>query len=65
MKENQNRGLFSYKGMTVETTMTKVIIYDANNEIIGQAGVDDSRDFDFEILYNFAIHKSGSKIQVA
>ena len=52
------------KPMKVQTTMTRVDIYD-NDVLVGSAGVKNPKDFDYNCLLTLAKHKSGSKIQVA
>ena len=63
MKFNQNviTKVGNYK---VVTTMTRVLVY-LSNRLIGSAGCIRPSDFDFDSLFNFALHKSGSKIEVA
>lgn len=47
-----------------ETTDKKVIVY-RGDEKLGEAGVLNARDFDFDTLFNLAIAKLGKKIDVA
>lgn len=63
MKYNQNTitKIGNYK---VETTMGMVFVY-LNGKLVGSAGVQNPKDFDFDTLFHLALHKSGSKIQVA
>lgn len=48
----------------VETTDKKVIVY-RGDEKIGEAGVINARDFDFDVLFRLATTKLGKKIDVA
>ena len=63
MKYNQNTitKIGNYK---VETTMKTVSVYQ-NGKLISSAGVQNPKDFDFDALFHIALHKLGSKIQVA
>lgn len=66
MKKNQN-AIVKIDGYKVITTMTKVFVYAGEklNKLVGCAGVKNPKDFDFNALYKIALHKSGSKIEVA
>ena len=61
MKLNQNVSL-KIDGYDVFTTNLKVMVY-SEDELIGCAGVKRKEDFNFNILYRLALHKSGSKIE--
>lgn len=54
-----------YKKIRIVTTNKKVMIYDMNGNEIGQAGVKNEKDFNFESLYFIAMKASGKSIQVA
>lgn len=45
----------------VETTNKRVIIR-INGIVVGEAGVQNAKDFDFDVLYRLALHQSGSQI---
>ena len=45
----------------VETTNKRVIIR-KNGIVVGEAGVQNAKDFDFDVLYRLALHQSGSQI---
>lgn len=49
------------------STKTKLFVYadEKLNNLVGFAGVKNPKDFDFDALFRFAMHKSGSKIEVA
>lgn len=49
----------------VESTNTKVIVYDYRGKLFGMAGVTRASDFNFESLLKIALERSGSKIDVA
>ena len=61
MIKNTKTKVGNYK---VETTMKMVSVYQ-NGKLVGSAEVQNPKDFDFDMLYKFALHKLGSKIQVA
>lgn len=42
----------------VDTTRTKVILYDDKENVVGVAGVQNPKDFDFNTLFNIAKRKS-------
>lgn len=63
MKHNQN-AITKVGCYKVETTMGMVFVYQ-NGRLVGSAGVQNPKDFDFDTLFNIALHKSGSKIEVA
>ncbi len=42
----------------VVTTMTKLLAYNSKGELIGKAGVKNSKDFDFDVLLKAAKKKS-------
>ena len=48
--------------VVVETTSKRVIVRRADGTLIGEAGVQNAKDFDFNILYRLALHQSGSQI---
>ena len=45
----------------VETTNKRVIIR-INGIVVGEAGAQNAKDFDFDVLYRLALHQSGSQI---
>ena len=61
MKLNQNVSL-KIDGYDVFTTNLKVMVY-SEDKLIGCAGVKRKEDFNFNVLYKLALHKSGSKIE--
>ena len=61
MIKNTKTKVGNYK---VETTMKMVSVYQ-NGKLVGSAGVQNPKDFDFDALFHIALHKSGSKIEVA
>ena len=54
--------MFQYKGYQVFCTDTTVFVYQGSR-LIGSAGVRRKEDFDFDALFRFALHKSGSGIE--
>lgn len=50
--------------VNVFTTNKALFIY-RGNELIGSASVINAKDFNYDALLKFALHKSGSKIDVA
>lgn len=59
--------MIKFENNFVVTTKTKLFVYrdEKCNYLIGCAGVKNPKDFDFNVLYKIALHKSGSKIEVA
>lgn len=62
MKLNQNVSL-KIDGYDVFTTNLKVMVY-SKDKLIGCAGVKRKEDFNFDVFYRLALHKSGSNIEV-
>ena len=62
MKKFQNDEI-EVDGNVVVTTMTKLLVY-KNGKLIGMSGCSKPSEFNFDELYSWAIHKSGSNIQV-
>lgn len=60
-----SKGLPVYKTLKVVTTNKSVIVYNSNGEIYGMSRVARSEDFDYGVMLNVALEKSGSKIKVA
>lgn len=48
--------------VVVETTSKRVIVRRTDGTLIGEAGVQNTKDFDFDVLYHLALHQSGSQI---
>ena len=48
--------------VVVETTSKRVIVRRTDGTLIGEAGVQNTKDFDFYVLYRLALHQSGSQI---
>ena len=48
--------------VVVETTSKRVIVRRTDGTLIGEAGVQNTKDFDFDVLYRLALHQSGSQI---
>ena len=48
--------------VVVETTSKRVIMRKTDGTLIGEAGVQNAKDFDFDVLYRLALHQSGSQI---
>lgn len=53
------------KKFKIETTNKRLIIYDSDGNIVGEAGVLKSEDFNYDVLLSIAFEKSGSKLDVA
>ena len=62
MKCNQNT-ITKVGNYKVETTMGMVFVYQ-NGKLVGSAGIQNPKDFNFDALFHIALHKSGSKIEV-
>lgn len=46
----------------VETTSKRVIVRTKDGNVVGEAGVQNAKDFDFDVLYRLALHQSGSQL---
>ena len=54
---NQNIAPIVYNGHRVYTTMGKLFIIDAKDNVIAKVGVNDNKDFDFDSMYKLAAHQ--------
>lgn len=54
--------MFDHKGYQVFCTDTTVFVY-LGSSLKGSAGVQRKKDFDFDVLFRLALHKSGSEIE--
>lgn len=48
--------------VVVETTSKRVIVRRSDGTLIGEAGVQNAKDFNFDVLYRLALNQSGSEI---
>lgn len=51
-----------YKTLNVDCTNKRVIIYDTDGSVYGQAGVVNAKDFDYDSLLALALKRSGATI---